>query len=77
MKVIKYQRSTIDGLPTEVITVASSQGPVALDGYQFRVGEPPVSRREILRRVSAAAYGRSYRAAVNGGAFEQTRVQSC
>ena len=74
MKVIKFARSSINGLPTEVITVASARGPVALDGHQFRVGELPISRREMLRRVAAAPYNRSYRASSGGGAFEQTLV---
>jgi hypothetical protein len=75
MKVIGFKRNAT---PTGgvAVAVATSYGLVWVDAHNFFAGRrTPVSRREAIRAVQAAPYGRSYYSSAPAGrCYEQTRL---
>jgi hypothetical protein len=75
MKVIGFKRNAT---PTGGIAIAVScnYGTAWVDAHNFFAGRrTPVSRREAIRAVQAAPYGRSYYCSAPAGrCYEQTRL---
>ncbi len=75
MVVIGFKRNAT---PTGgvAVAVATSYGLAWVDAHNFFAGRAAPSRREAIRAVQAAPYGRSYYCSVFGGCFEQTRLEA-
>lgn len=58
------------------VRVMANYGAVWVDVHLMFAGHPAPSRREAIRAVQAAPYGRSYSCSINGGCFEQTRLEA-
>jgi len=75
MKVIGFKRNAT---PTEgmAVAVSSNYGLVWVDTHNFFLGRrTPISRREAIRAVKAAPYGRCYYSSAPAGrCYEQTRL---
>ena len=75
MKVIGYKRNAAPS-GGAAVAVATSYGLVWVSTHNFFAGrKTPVSRREAIRAVQAAPYGRSYYSSAPAGrCYEQTRL---
>jgi len=69
MKVIGFKRNAT---PTggAAVAVLSHYGVVWVDAHNFFAGLAAPSRREAIRAVEAAPYGRSYYCSVGSSCFE-------